>query len=158
MRYMTKFSSAALIAMTACAPLQTFYKEGETVARLDRTLTTCKVNALAQVPTDIRRRYVPPTYAPYRICRGHGHCYWHHRILSPGRYEEYDANLSLRRTVTGQCMADKGFMRASIPPCDAEVTRNTDLKATQVMPPLTAKSCAIRLKSGRYQIVTPGVE
>ena len=52
-------------------------------------------------------------------------------------------------------MGDKGYVKASIKRCDAQTTRATPLRATQVLPPITANSCAIRLKSGRWQIVTP---
>ena len=113
---------------------------------------------LRQVPADIRTRYIPPRYQNYKVCHSVGHCHWHQRLISPGRYESYDANVSLRTRVTEQCMADKGYVRTKIKRCDTATTRATTLRATQVLPPVTAQSCAIRLKSGRWQIVTPGTQ
>ncbi|WP_299842811.1 hypothetical protein [uncultured Roseovarius sp.] len=158
MKHLGKITLAASFFLTSCAPLQIFYKEGETVARMERDQTTCEVSALRQVPTDIRSRYIPPVYEPYQYCHGYGHCYWRHQLISPGRYERYDANEGLRSKVSDQCMADQGYARAKIKRCDTATTRATRLRATQVLPPLTAQSCAIRLKSGRWKIVTPGAE
>ncbi|MEO3417344.1 hypothetical protein AAFO92_22025 [Roseovarius sp. CAU 1744] len=155
MKYSTKTAIAACLFTVACAPLQLYYKEGETVARMDRDETRCEVTALRQVPTDIRTRYIPPQYQHYKVCHGTGYCSWHRRLISPGRHESYDANLPLRARVTEQCMADKGYVRTKIKRCDAATTEATTLRATQVLPPVSEKSCAIRLKSGRWQIVTP---
>ncbi len=149
------FALAAGLVLTGCAPLQIYYKEGETVARMDRDRTGCEVRALRQVPPDIRSRYIPPIYTPYQVCTGHGICYWRHRLTAPGRYEEYDASLPLRTKVTRQCMADQGYALAKFKPCDGDTVRATRKHATRVLPPITDASCAIRLKSGRWQIVTP---
>ena len=158
MKYFTKVLITAAAVLSACAPLHIYYKQGQTVARMDRDETDCEITALRQVPPDIRTRYIPPTYTTYPVCIANGHCYWRKRLVSPGRYEKYDANISLRTKVTEQCMADKGYVKTSIKRCDAQTTRATPLRATQVLPPVTANSCAIRLKSGRWQIVTPGAE
>ena len=155
MKHRTKFALLAAFLIPSCAPLQIYYKEGETVARMDRDQSACEIQALSQVPTDLRTRYVPPTYAPYQVCSGTGHCYWHQRIISPGRYEKYDANLGLREKVTSQCMADKGYALTNIKQCDTATTRATRLQATQVLPPISENSCAVRLKSGRWQIINP---
>ena len=153
---MTQLSKTALVAftlLTACAPLQIFYKEGETVAKLSDDLTRCEVSALTQVPPDIRTRYIPPQYAPYQICNGTS-CTWHQRLISPGRFEQYDAHISLRNSVSDQCMVNRGYVKTKIKLCDTETIRATPIRATQVLPPITAKSCAIRIKSNRWQIVS----
>ncbi len=155
MKYSTKTAVSACLLAAACAPLQLYYKEGETVARMDRDETGCEVTALRQVPADIRTRYIPPQYQHYKVCHGAGYCHWQRRMISPGRYESYDANLPLRTSVTEQCMADKGYVRTSIKRCDAATIEATALHATTVLPPISENSCAIRLKSGRWQIVTP---
>lgn len=155
MKNRLKIALAATVLLAACAPLQIYYKEGETVARMDRDQTRCETGALRQVPSDIRSRYIPPTYAPYQVCNAHGYCYWHQRLVSPGRYEKYDANEALRGKVSAQCMADQGYALARIKRCDTTTTRQTQIHATRVLPPLSDNSCAIRLKSGRWQIVTP---
>lgn len=155
MKYMSKTALAAAAMLCGCAPLSIYYKEGETVARMDRDETACEVTALRQVPPDLRSRYIPPTYSPYQVCNALGHCSWRQRLVSPGRWERYDANEGLRARVATQCMADKGYARTKIKRCDAETTRAVTIRATQVLPPLNEGSCAIRLKSGRWQIVTP---
>lgn len=157
MKISLKFFVAAGLFLGACSPLELFYKEGETVAQMDRDELQCQTSALRQVPKDIRQRYIPPTYQSYQVCSGLGHCHWQQRLISPGRFESYDANSGLRRKVTDQCMADLGYVRTKIQRCDTSTTRATPLRATQVLPPVTAKSCAIKLKSGRWQIVTPGL-
>ena len=156
MKHSLKIALTAGFLLASCAPLQIYYKEGETVARMDRDQTTCEVSALRQVPADIRSRYIPPVYDRYRICHANGYCRWHSRLISPGRFESYDANAPLRGKVADQCMADQGYVKARIKRCDASTTRATPMRATQILPPLTAKSCAIRFRSGRWQIVTPG--
>ena len=158
MKYNAKICLLAAVFAASCTPLKIYYQEGETVARLDRDELACETAALRQVPADIRTRYIPPTYAPYQVCSPAGYCRTYDRIISPGRYERYDANRGLRARVTEQCMADKGYIRASIKRCDPETTRTTELSVTQVMPPLSAQSCAIRFKTGRWQIVTPEPE
>jgi len=156
MRYSSRLTlTVAAAILVACAPLKVYYKEGEQVARMDSDLIDCKVSALSKVPKDIRTRYIPPTYSPYQYCNAYGNCYWRQRITSPGRYVNYDANKGLRDTVTNQCMAKRGYALVDIPACDPSITQSVPLHATRVMPPLGPKSCAIRLKSGRWQIVTP---
>lgn len=153
-----KIIFAASVFLSSCAPLQIYYKQGESVARMERDQTTCEVSAAKQVPPDIRRRYIPPTYSHHKYCSGYGHCYWRKRLISPGRYEEYDASRSLRTKVTHQCMAGKGYAFTNIKRCDSATVQASVLRATQVLPPLTEESCAVRLKSGRWKIVTPGAE
>lgn len=158
MRYPFKITlslAAALVA--ACTPLKVYYKEGAQVSRMDSDLTNCNVSALAEVPKDIRTRYIPPSYTPLPFCYGQGGCFWQDQITSPGRYVEYDANEDLRTQVSGQCMAQHGYTLVELPACDSAITHSVPLRATQIMPPLGPKSCAIRLKSGRWQVVTPAV-
>ncbi|QYX55492.1 hypothetical protein K1T73_10275 [Roseovarius sp. SCSIO 43702] len=149
------FLLALVLGLGSCAPLTVWHKPGGAVAEMERALTACEVTALRQVPRDIRRRYTPPTRAPYTACDGTGHCWTTWRVVSPGRWESWDANEGLRSRVARQCMMDKGYRRVEVPACDPEITRATDLAVTRVMPPLTSQSCAIRFKTGRWQIVTP---
>ncbi len=156
MKNRIKLMLFAGVLLAGCAPLQLYHKEGETVARMERDELACETTSLRQVPADIRTRYIPPTYHSYKTCNAFGHCYWNRRLVSPGRFEKYDANQGLRTRVTQQCMADKGYVQTKIKRCNTATTRATTIRATQVLPPVTAQSCAIKLKSGRWQIVTPG--
>ncbi len=143
------------LVLAGCAPLKVYYKEGESVARMDHDESDCQVAALARVPPNTQRRYIPPTYTTDKHCNYLGHCHYYRRILSPGRYETYDANQPLRDKVTDQCMADRGYVLTSVKLCDGETTRTASHRPTRVMPPLTSGSCAIRFRSGRWRIVTP---
>lgn len=146
---------SAFVLLGACAPLSIYYKEGADVAQSEINLTQCQVSALKEVPRDLRSRYIPARYAPYTHCNAAGYCSTHYRMISPPRTETYDASAKLRDKVVGQCMAMVGYRPVSLSACDAETTRKTALAATKTLPPLTPKSCAIRLKSGNWQIVTP---
>jgi hypothetical protein len=123
---------------------------------MEQTLNECQVEALNRVPPRILTRYVPPVKAPYTHCNAQNQCYTYYRVITPGRYERYDANLSLRQKTASLCMARAGYEKVSIKECDpAQIDAARPLSATQTFPPLTEASCAIRLKSGRWKIVTP---
>ncbi len=148
---------ALLTFLAACAPLTVYYKQGASVAAMEQTLNDCKISALRKVPPRILTRYIPPTKAPYTHCDAAGNCYTFYRIISPGRYERYDANEGLRLKTERLCMAGAGYEKVSIKECDpARIENARPLTATRTFPPLTEASCAIRLKSGRWKIVTPG--
>lgn len=144
-----------ICALTACAPLTIFYKQGEEVSRMEHDLTDCRVSALNRVPVDRRQHYVPPIYDTRTICDGSGNCRSVHVLVSPGRWKTYDANEELRDDVVDQCMAEQGYAKVSLPRCDASTTRATEPVATHVLPPLTENSCVVPLQSGRWKIVTP---
>lgn len=158
-RYRPACLLAVLTLLAACAPLTVYYKQGASVAAMERTLNDCQIEALRKVPPRILTRYIPPTTAPYTHCDANGHCYTFQRVISPGRYERYDANESLRAKTAGICMAGAGYEKVSVKECDSsQIDAARPLSATRTFPPLTEASCAIRLKSGRWKIVTPGAE
>ncbi|WP_317054551.1 hypothetical protein [Roseovarius rhodophyticola] len=132
-----------------------YYKEGVEVTRVDSDLARCGVFALREVPKDIRRRYIPPVYDYRRYCSGSGNCTIQRVLIRPGRWESYDANEELRSTVQAQCMADRGYAKVRLKACSPSVIEQTRITSTRVLPPLTANSCAIRIKGDKYQIVTP---
>lgn len=141
-------------ALIGCAPLQTNYKEGVSVATLNRDQTTCDVAALRDVPVSIQINRYPPEYIPARRrCNKRGECvvipgYW-----LPGKVESYDANARLRARVAQQCMSDKGYTLVSIPLCSAAVSEAAPDAATTRLPRLTPTSCVIRNRDGTVQIV-----
>lgn len=144
-----------LALVAACAPLDTFYKAGVPVETQARDTTACRVEALRQVPPDVRTRHIPAVYSTRQVCDANGNCWLNRILISPASFEQYDANLGLRETVTRQCMARQGYEKRSIPRCDAATTRATPPAPTRVLPPLSSESCSIRLPSGDWQIVTP---
>ena len=146
---------ALAIGLAGCGPLPLYYKEGEQVGQIDATLTQCRVESLGKVPVAERRRYVPPVYANRTFRAEDGTHYTRRVLVQRGGFETYDANEDLREEVTDQCMATNGFQQVSIPTCSAGITRATTIRATEVLPTLTADSCAIRIRGGKFQIVTP---
>lgn len=145
-----------LVMLGACAPPALYHKPGAAPAQIEANLTTCLVSALNQVPRDIRTRYIPAQYAPYRYCNSRGRCYTRHRLISPARTESYDANEALRARVTEQCMAQAGYRPVSLPQCDPDRVRAAQIAADTPQPRLEATSCTLRLPTGEWRIVTPG--
>lgn len=148
----------ATFALSACAPLTTYYKPGVSVSRLDRDTTACKVRALRDVPSStVTKRYPPEYIPPVRECNAAGKC---HVVRAgyyrPGETFTYDPNDKLRRTVEQQCMADKGYGRVSIQPCPGNVANATPARSTTRLPQLTPTSCVIRNSDGSFQIVNRG--
>ena len=147
--------SFAAACLMGCLPLTTYYKEGERVSRIDSDLVNCRVFAFEQVPKDIRRRYIRPVYKHRKRCNAQGKCVTRRVLVRHGRWEHYDANVRLRGDVQQQCMINKGYAQVKVNACSPQVIEDTKISATTVLPALTPGSCAIRLTSGRYQIVTP---
>ncbi|MEW9920798.1 hypothetical protein AB2B41_14380 [Marimonas sp. MJW-29] len=148
---------AALALLAACAPVETYYKPGVAVDRLNRDTTACEVKALRDVPVTTLTRPRPPIFVPgNRVCDADGNCRGHRGYYIHGGYETYDPNLGLRLRVERQCMADKGYVPVSIPVCPDTVARAVPPRATTRMPTLTERSCVIRNRDGSFQIVTRG--
>ncbi|WP_135505563.1 hypothetical protein [Roseovarius aestuariivivens] len=146
---------AACALLSGCLPVPLYYREGAAVAQIDAAETRCRVAALREVPEARRTRYIPPTYSYPTTCNAAGVCRTTPILISPGRWETYDANEGLRAETAKLCMAEKGYARIRLKPCAPAVIEATRLTATQVQPALTARSCIIRLNTGRYKIVTP---
>jgi len=147
---------ALFLALLACAPPALYHKPGAAPDQIEANLTGCQVDALERVPRDIRTRYIPPQYAPYTYCHHQGHCYTRSRLLHPGYTESYDANAGLRARVVEQCMAQAGYRPVALPQCDPDRVRAADIAAEAPQPRLDGTSCAVRLPSGEWRIVTPG--
>ncbi len=141
--------------LVGCTPLSLFYKEGAPVQRMNSDLADCKLRALRDVPVDQDTRYIPGQEAPRVICDAAGVCQTIWVQITPDTIETYDANEEVRKEYVGACMAKSGYAPVRLPACQDAVVKATTLKATKVLPPLSANSCAIRLKTGQYQIVTP---
>lgn len=147
----------AVAAVTGCAPLDTYYKPGASVAAVTRQTTTCEVSALAQVPTSTQIRQNPPRFIPARqICNSSGKCRTIPGYYQPGTTYTVDVNAPLRGRVTQQCMADKGFVPVTIPACPSSVANAAPARATQTLPTLRENSCVIRNSDGSFQIVNRG--
>lgn len=141
----------------ACAPLETYYKPGASVATLNRDTTACEVKALKDVPASFQVRRKPPIFVPgNRSCDAAGKCTGSPGYYIPGGVESYDPNLGLRARVEVQCMADKGYAPVSIPPCPDSVAKAAPKAATTRLPRLSENSCVIRNSDGTFQIVTKG--
>ncbi|EDQ04531.1 hypothetical protein OIHEL45_12560 [Sulfitobacter indolifex HEL-45] len=148
-----------LIALgaAACAPLNTYYKPGASVAQVNRATTACEVQALRDVPISTQVRREPPRYVPERRhCNADNKCRVTGGFYVPGELVTFDPNENLRNRVEGQCMADQGFAPVSIPACPNNIARAAPPRATTTLPALNSNSCVIRNKNGSFQIVTRG--
>lgn len=144
-------------ALSACAPLETYYRPGAAVAEMQRQTLSCEVDALAAVPVATQIRRLPPEFIPGRkICAADGSCRVRPGRYIPGEIVTFDANAPLRRRVERQCMADEGYTPVSIPACPSGVARAAPDAATRVLPALGPTSCAIRNPDGTFLIVNRG--
>ena len=110
------------------------------------------------MPVNLQRRYIPPVYDYRTICHGTGSCSYIRVLISPGRYQQYDANEGLRNTVADKCMIDLKYEKISLPACTGEVAQTLHLPSNRTLPPISASTCAVRTKTGRWQIVTPQLD
>ena len=143
--------------LAACAPLETYYRPGATVAQLNRDTTACEVQALRDVPASTVTRRKPPVFVPpRRSCDANGNCTEIPGYYVPGGFETFDPNAGLRLRVERQCMADKGYAPVSIPACPDSVAKAAPARTTTRLPEISAQSCVIRNSDGSFQIVTRG--
>ncbi|MEP2027876.1 MAG: hypothetical protein ABJI96_04095 [Paracoccaceae bacterium] len=148
---------ATLLLLGACAPFETYYKTGASVAKLQTDTTNCEVKALRDAPVANQVRQSAPYYIPGRTyCDGNGRCHRNTGYWVPGRVYTVDVNAPLRLKVLDQCMARKGYQRTEIPVCSTSVARSVPAAITRTLPTLTPNSCVIRNEGGSWQIVTVG--
>lgn len=150
-------TGVAAVFITACAPLNTYYKPGASVTATQRQTLSCEVEALEKAPRATRTVQEPSRFVPpRRICKSDGTCRTFAGYFEPGQIYTIDPNSDLRARVERQCMADAGFAPVSIPACPASVADAAPARATTTLPPLNPKSCAIKNPDGSFQIVTRG--
>jgi len=149
------FLLLTLGVLSACLPLNLYYKEGTPVDRLNRDEANCSLEAAKAVPIDNRTRYIPGHEVPRTTCDAAGNCHTYWVQITPDRIETYDANEDARATYSEQCMIAKGYERVRLPACSSDVVESTQLARTRVLPPIGSNSCAIRLKGGGWQVVNP---
>ena len=151
---------AALLLLTglgACLPLTTFYKEGASVARLERDETACEVRALKDAPVANQTRVEPPRYVPRRThCNASGQCVSRGGYFVNGATYTVDTNKDLRTRVTRLCMQDQGYRPVDIPACPHSIAKAAPAGATRILPTLTNNSCAIKRQDGSILIVEKG--
>ena len=141
--------------LAGCTPLSLFYKEGAPVQRLNSDLADCKLKGLRDIPVDQDTRYIPGQEVPKTICDANGFCQTVWVQITPDKIETYDANEDAREDYVEACMGRQGYQPVQLPQCSDAIEQSTPLAATTVLPPLSSESCAIRFRTGQYQIVTP---
>lgn len=150
------FIAALLPVLTACAPVDTWHKAGESAAQLSADLTACRVQGVQTVHPNTQIGVTPiHRTPPRRQCFEKDDKVRCHTIpgkVYGGQPYTYDANASLRGDVVTQCMTGRGYRPVTLPACTA-AQRPAPL-ADRGMPPLTAESCAVTTRSGTV-IVTP---
>lgn len=147
---------SAIATLSACAPVEIYYKPGAQVARMEADTQACRIKALRSAPVDQQIRQTPPRFVPGRIvCDSNGeNCQRRVGYWIPGETYRFDANEPLRGEVEKQCMAQRGYRPASIPLCTSAVAKSVKPARTKKLPALSNKSCAIRNQDGSFQIVT----
>ncbi|WP_120501168.1 hypothetical protein [Roseovarius sp. EL26] len=148
------FILTSVMILASCAPPNIFYKQGSTAISTDRDRGACEQQAMRDVPPQIHTRYIPPVYSYRPVCNG-THCYNRQILVSPGRWEQYDAAASLRAKAVDQCMASNGYSQISLPRCEEDITRGRKIPINTPMPTITEQSCAVKAKSGQWRIITP---
>jgi len=144
-----------LAGLAGCAPYSGYYQAGQTVARLNADQTACEVFGAQQVPVNTQIRRNPVELVPAReICDRQGNCSIIPARLEGGEVYSFDANTDLRRRVIGQCMADRGYARASVPQCTPEVAKVAIARAPTVLPPLGPNLCVARTPERTLVFVT----
>lgn len=142
------------LTLTSCVPLDTYYKAGTSVSRMERDLTTCDVRALRDAPVATQlQRGAPIFVPPERFCDSNGNCRVYPGYWEPGPLYTVDVNADLRARVQMQCMMDRGYVEVSLPSCPSKVANATPPARTTVFPKLTENACVIRNSDKSWQIV-----
>ncbi|WP_037315902.1 hypothetical protein [Ruegeria halocynthiae] len=146
-----------VMVLSSCGPLSLYYREGESVSRMQTETTQCQVQALKDAPVANQVRQGAPTYWPGRTyCDSQGRCHRSPGWWQPGQVYTVDVNKGLRNTVEAQCMAQKGYRPVSLPPCKQGVKSRVPAVPTTTLPPLSTQSCFVKFDNGSFQIITPG--
>lgn len=158
---MTVFARAfglTVLFVGACTtPLDTYYRPGATVQKVERETIACEVSALRQVPASTQTRRLPPRFVPpQQFCDSAGACTVRPGYYIPGEVVSFDPNDGLRQRVEQQCMADRGYAPVSIPECPESIAAAAPYRAQKTLPKLNAQSCVIYQQDGTFQIVTRG--
>jgi hypothetical protein len=148
------YVAIALVVLGGCAQLTLYHKAGKSVPDMETDAAACAVAALREVPVSNQLRRDPPEYIPGPTqCDSSGNCVQGPGFFIPGAVFTVDANQALRERATDACMAAKGYDKVTLPNCRAGQT--VPRAQTDILPVLTAGTCAIRLPQGKWQIITP---
>ncbi len=142
-----------LLALAACAPLGTYYKEGVTQSRLNKDLTNCEVSAAQQVPPNKQIRSTPIYVTPVTTTCEAGKCTSIGGYVRGGHVYSVDTNKALRGRVKAQCMSSKGYQYVDLPRCTSEQLQGRNVKVVTRLPRLTNTVCATSLPGGGSGIV-----
>ncbi|MEO0378888.1 MAG: hypothetical protein AAF252_01370 [Pseudomonadota bacterium] len=145
----------ALVFLSGCLPVSTYYAEGVSLAQFQRDETGCDVQALRDAPVANQTRQAPPRFVPRRVCDAAGNCTNRGGYWLPGEIYTVDVNASLRARVKGLCMSDRGYTPVELPACPRGVAEAAPPGPSPVLPRLNSNSCAIRTDGG-LRIVTQG--
>ncbi|SDN32817.1 hypothetical protein SAMN05216196_101160 [Lutimaribacter pacificus] len=153
-RYARLLPLATAALLSACAPLNIWYKPGVPVATAEDRLLSCRVDAAQSVPVNRQVRRTPSSLVPRRFCDKNGNCTVFYERIG-GEVVVFDANERLRRQVVDRCMRNEGYTPVSLPNCPEGIRQAAPAGRTTVLPRLAENSCVIRNRDGSWQIVTP---
>lgn len=149
-------------AIFACAGLllagctqEIYYRQGATLAEVQRAEDACALQSEAAAPYKPQSRIIPESFVSERkVCDAQGNCEIVPVVRSFPKFETVDLNAERRVLLARTCMAQKGYDRVSLPYCDA-AQRQGATGVTRTLPALSVNSCIIPRGSNAYQIVTP---
>lgn len=124
-----------------------FYKSGATIAAVASEKLDCEVSAAQRVPQNMQVKTTPTYTTPTNTtCNKIGYstfCNTTGGQTYGGQTYSVDANADLRRRAFSQCMAQKGWRSASIPPCPEGVTPAQLTLSGNRLPALSRGTCYI---------------
>ncbi|MEO8530162.1 MAG: hypothetical protein ABI459_02985 [Deltaproteobacteria bacterium] len=163
---MRNLTLTALVALglVGCAPATETYhwKQGGSVALVDRDQFQCRVDGARSVPVNTQIGQTPTYQTPIQtICRpagtaGSTQCTTTGGEIYGGDVYSYDANAPLRASYVARCMAAKGYQVADIPTCAPKVIP-ADIAAIAgkgSRAPVEG-ACAVPLKGGASILLYP---
>ena len=145
-----------MVLLPGCLPVNTYYAEGVSFARLERDNTQCDVAALRDAPVANQTRQYPPRFIRRQVCNNQGHCQYSGGYWVPGEFYTVDVNADLRKRVKGLCMGDRGYRPVELPACPQGIAKVAPPGPSPILPRLNANSCAIRTDGGGFRIITQG--
>jgi len=162
---LTSFAALVALALVGCAPATETYhwKDGASLALLDRDQFACRVSGASSIPVDTRLGQTPIMQTPIQtICQpatqagAPPRCTTTGGEIYGGDVYSYDANAPLRSSYIARCMAQKGYQVAEVATCPANVIP-ADISAIAKLGVRAPKegACAISLKGGSAMILYP---
>ena len=140
-----------LLVLSSCSPLSLYYREGESVSRMQSETTQCRVAALKDAPVANQVRQTAPTLlAGAHLLRRAGQM-----LPNPGL-------VGTRANLHGRCQSRPAqYGRSTMhgpkrvsprqpAPCRQNVKSRVPATPTTTLPPLSTESCFVKFDDGSF--------